>query len=252
MILEEETFKRYGYYPNNLSYGSGKRILAKCDICDEIRELPFRDYRKNCLGCALKTKEHGENISKSLKGRKFTKEWIENLKKARHKVIMSDETKEKIRKGKMGNKNPFYGKHHSEETKQKMRDSHPDTSGINNPMYGKFNELSSNWRGGLSFEPYCIKFNDDLKERVREFFDRKCYICGKNEFENDRKMCVHHVNYDKMICCNDIEPLFVPLCMSCHGKTNSKRNEWEKFFEVSLSYLTNNKCYYSKEEMKKL
>lgn len=36
-----------------------------------------------------------------------------------------------------GENNPFYGKHHTEETKQKMREHHADVSGENNPMYGK-------------------------------------------------------------------------------------------------------------------
>lgn len=31
---------------------------------------------------------------------------------------------------------PMYGKHHSEETKRKMRENHADVSGKNNPMYG--------------------------------------------------------------------------------------------------------------------
>ena len=36
-----------------------------------------------------------------------------------------------------GENNPWYGKHPSEETRQKMRDSRPDVSSENNPMYGK-------------------------------------------------------------------------------------------------------------------
>jgi hypothetical protein len=33
MILEEETYKKFGYYPRDLSRRSGKRILAACDKC---------------------------------------------------------------------------------------------------------------------------------------------------------------------------------------------------------------------------
>lgn len=35
-----------------------------------------------------------------------------------------------------GSNNPFYGKHHTEETKQKIRDNLPDQSGEKNPNYG--------------------------------------------------------------------------------------------------------------------
>lgn len=33
--------------------------------------------------------------------------------------------------------NSFYGKHHTEDTKKKMKDNHSDVSGNNNPFYGK-------------------------------------------------------------------------------------------------------------------
>lgn len=37
----------------------------------------------------------------------------------------------------VGEKNPFYGKRHTEASKQLMRDHRPDMSGENNPLYGK-------------------------------------------------------------------------------------------------------------------
>ena len=127
----------------------------------------------------------------------------------------------------------------SEEQKQLISENCPDRTGENNP----------NWEGGLSFGKYCYKFNDELKERIREYFGRCCYICGKNEKNNGQKLSIHHVNFDKMVCCNNTKPLFVPLCISCHAKTNYNRDEWEEFFTVSLDYLTQGKCFYTQEEM---
>lgn len=49
---------------------------------------------------------------------------------------ISHEEKEK-RRQRMLEHNPFKGKHHSEEAKQKMRESHYDCSGENNSFYGK-------------------------------------------------------------------------------------------------------------------
>lgn len=169
-----------------------------------------------------------------------------------------------------GEKNHMHGKHHTEETKEKMSNSHPDNSGEECYWYGKHHtedtkqlmsdssalkgkvgELSPKWKGGISFFPYCEKFDYDLKERVRNFFGRCCYVCGKTEAENGQKLSVHHVNYDKMVCCNDVKPLFVPLYQSCHSKTQKDREGWEEFFTISLEYLTDGKCFLPREELKK-
>lgn len=86
------------------------------------------------------------------------------------------------------------------------------------------------WKGGISYGDYCSKFNDEFKERVRTFWNRKCGICGKEEKYNLKsggRLDVHHVNYDKKVCCNNTPPLFIPLCKSCHTRTMHKRDSWE-------------------------
>ena len=112
----------------------------------------------------------------------------------------------------------------------------------------RYGENSPVWKGGISFEPYCILFNKEFKERVRAFFDNKCAVCGKTKEENGRSLCIHHVNYDKKTCCNDSERLFVPLCGSCHSKTNHNREEWEEYFKDLIKNKYGGKCYYTKEE----
>ena len=123
--------------------------------------------------------------------------------------------------------------------------------GEKNHMYGMSGEKSPVWQGGISFGLYCEKFDDDLKERVRDFFNGCCYVCGVGQSELGRKLDVHHVNYDKMVCCNDVKPLFVPLCRSCHAKTLKDREYWEEFFTISLEYLTDGVCFLPKKETKK-
>lgn len=88
-------------------------------------------------------------------------------------------------------------------------------------------ESHYNWKGGISFEPYCPKFNDEFRERVRIFWQRKCGICGLTEEDNTHRLHVHHVNYKKMACCDNIPPLFIALCNSCHTRTNHNREYWE-------------------------
>lgn len=186
-------------------------------------------------------------ISKSLKG-KYTGEKSSGYGRTGDKNPMfgknhSDETKRKIsesRKGKyIGEKSPFFGKHPSNEVRAKMSASKIGLyCGKNNP----------NWRGGSSFEPYCPKFNREFKIRVRTFFGNKCILCGKTKEENKKNMGVHHVNYEKMVCCNDIEPIFVCLCRSCHMKTNFNREYWEEFLTNKINMEYNGKSFYTKEE----
>ena len=100
-----------------------------------------------------------------------------------------------------------------------------------------------NWNGGTSFEPYCILFNEEFKERVREFWGRQCGICGIHEINNGWKLGVHHVNYDKQTCCNTTIPLFIPTCKSCHPKTNFNRNHWENNLTNYIMIWYNGECY---------
>lgn len=120
-------------------------------------------------------------------------------------------------------------------------------------------ENHPNWQGGKSFEPYCNKFDDPFKMRVRTYFNHKCVECGKTNYENGRNLDVHHVIYDKGICCNgdDVKDrLFVPLCVSCHSKTKTKDQKILDYYQERYTNLINTaysgKCYYTKEEYYKL
>lgn len=96
----------------------------------------------------------------------------------------------------------------------------------------KAGENSANWKGGIAFEPYCYKFNDALKEQIRNKFDRKCTMCGISESEymsnmenagkRPCKLHVHHVGSDKMQGCDGIKFNLVPLCAPCHTRMHWK------------------------------
>jgi len=127
-----------------------------------------------------------------------------------------------------GEKHPNYGKQFSDKTRKKMSEAR---KGKKNPR----------WKGGKSFEPYCPKFTLEFKERVREFWGRKCGISGITEEENGKKLAIHHVNYEKMSCCNDTPPLFIALSNSSHSKTNSNRKYWEHILtEYIMIYFDGN------------
>lgn len=139
----------------------------------------------------------------------------------------------------------------SKETREKMslwqkgKPKSPETCAKLSEYRG---ERASNWKGGVSFEPYCVKFDEPFKERCRNFFGRVCVECGKTEDENGKNLSVHHVNFDKMTCCNDKIPLYVALCQSCHAKTNYNREYWEKHFSDLISEIYYGCCYLPKEE----
>lgn len=88
VILEEETHEKFGYYPSDLSRGSHKRILAKCDDCGKIREMNKGDYSALCRSCGRKSE-----------------------------------------------KNPMYGKSHSEESRLKISQNRIYQKGENHPSY---------------------------------------------------------------------------------------------------------------------
>jgi len=96
---------------------------------------------------------------------------------------------------------------------------------------GGIGDKNPNWKGGISSEPYCFKFSYKVKEEVRVRYNRKCIICGKSEIENGEKLCVHHVDYNKKQGCDDYEWKLVPLCRSCHTKTNGNRDYWEQYLK---------------------
>ncbi len=211
------------------------------------------------------------------KGSKHPDEARAKMSKAHRGQKLSEETREKLskaRRGKhCGESNSQYGKHHSEETREKMskalmghKVSKETRIKISKARRGlklseKTREKMSNarrgiycaencpsWKGGISFEPYCSKFNEDLKNRVRAFFNNICVLCGKTKEENKQNLCVHHVNYDKMICCNDVKPMFVSLCRGCHTRTNNDREYWEEFLTNEINKKYGGKSFYTIEE----
>jgi hypothetical protein len=99
-----------------------------------------------------------------------------------------------------------------EKRREKMK-LHGSVKGNRNP----------NWRGGKSFEPYCEKFNDELKTRIRNKFDNKC-VLDDTEI-NIGNLHVHHADYNKGQGCGK-EWSLVTLCRKHHTKTNFNRWYW--------------------------
>ena len=139
-----------------------------------------------------------------------------------------------------GEKNPHFGKHHSEEHKQKISNSmkgkmpknlseiNKNKKGKGNPMYGRKGKSSPVWKGGTSFEPYDLGFNQEFKDNIKLRDNSQCQLCGKIQ----KILCVHHINYDKQLT---IKENCISLCHACHLKTNWHRKSWINFFQSLLT-----------------
>ena len=178
-----------------------------------------------------RTEETKQKIRDSLNGIPRPSDVVNKIKKSNTGLKRSEVAKDNIRKGMIGKPHPHKGHAVPKTTRQKLHDAN---SKQNHPQ----------WKGGISFEPYCEKFDEPFKERVRAYWDYKCAECGE---QSNYKLHVHHVNFDKQTCCNDSQPLFVPLCRSCHGKTNHDREYWESHFTTLIIEKHNGICYLPKE-----
>ena len=84
-----------------------------------------------------------------------------------------------------------------------------------------------NWQGGKSFEPYPLGWNNTFKEQIRYRDKYKCQLCGCHEVECNRKLDVHHIDYDK----ENLNPNnLISLCKFCHMKTNWNREYYYAYF----------------------
>jgi uncharacterized Zn-finger protein len=205
----EHCGKKFKTKPNYIKRGGGKYCSQKCHHDSGYTE-------KKCQYCG-----------------KIFKIFKSEAKKGRGKYC-SVECRDKARQKRIIKTCEYCGK--SFETLEWYDKKGQGRYCSKNCFYkGEIGPKRSNWNNGSSYEPYCILFNGEFKERVREFWDRKCAICGKSEKENSKRLSVHHVNFEKMSCCDvDIIPLFAATCSSCHSKTNFNREYWE---EMLTNYI---------------
>ena len=84
----------------------------------------------------LRTYEYGYNLSVDGRGM----------------YILTDDTREKMRKNTIGKNNPFYGRKHSEETKRMLSEKASKRVGYKNPFYGKTHSQKSIDKMNKSFQ----------------------------------------------------------------------------------------------------
>jgi hypothetical protein len=193
MILEEETYKKFGYYPRDSSHGSHKRVLAACDDCGKIREINKGDYRNFCNKCKNKG-EKCHNYGKHL----------------------SEETRRKLSDAQRGEKHHNYGKHLSEETRRKMRDAkkrNPPSEGVLRDRSERMKgEKNPNWKGGLVQRKCqeCDKTFFAKRYLLKKGYGLYCSkSCSERAKMRNRKFPTHHTKPERIfesICENNNLP----------------------------------------------
>lgn len=143
---------------NSIINDTEKKFLKK--ECKDIKKV----WKKNCPKCGNEQQYSTlQDYNKSLKRNRL-------CKKCSHLGnVLSNETKRKLSTLKLGNKNPFFGKHHTKESKKLMGGSVKNYKGINGPFYGKHHteetkkKLSKINRGKLVDK----ETNEKVSESVR-------------------------------------------------------------------------------------
>jgi hypothetical protein len=109
---------------------------------------------------------------------------------------------------------------------------HWGSPGSKNPMFGKKDELSSNWKGGICPERQKLYSSLEWKNARRTVMLRDeclCKRCGKDI--KDREMHIHHIipfsNKKHQLNPDNL----VTLCRNCHVFVHSKENTRHEYIQ---------------------
>lgn len=169
MIDEYWTWIFYGYHSDELSHGSGKKIVVVCDNCYKYRTISMCDYRDLCFQCARKSDTTRKRQSDSWKPENHPT--IGNFGKENHMF------------GKRGAETSFYGRHHTDEAKQILSEKASLRCGENN----------GNWKGGITkWRDYIHRTPayNNWRAAVYERDDYTCQMCGDDSGGN---LQAHHI-----------------------------------------------------------
>ena len=86
-----------------------------------------------------------------------------------------------------------------------------------------------NWKGGISKEPYCQDWTEELKTYIKDRDGNRCLNPYCNSKEPD-DLNVHHIDYNKKNC----SPFnLITICRSCNARANVDRI-WHKSWYTAI------------------
>jgi len=201
-----------------------------------------------------KTEEHKRKISEAKKGKKLSKEHKENIsngllgeKNPFYGKRHSDKTKNKISKantgrtfseeinkskGRKGKENSFYGKTHTLESRAKISENHRNCEGENNPMFGQGEKIKGEKNGSWKGGITENPYGPEFNEELKtKVRKRDKFTCA---ICGKNGYVVHHIDYEKT---NNLEENLITLCTSDHAKTNFNRESWIEYFKPIVNKL---------------
>lgn len=188
-----------------------------------------------CDGLTKETDERLKKFSERYTGRDLGEEWRNNIKEthwsksSQRNEIIKETAKKRIEGYASGRLiSPLRGKKIPLEIIEKVL----KTKIKNGTM--PILEKNPMWKGGLSFEPYGLEFNKNIKNLIRKRDNQVCMNCGVHREKINRALDCHHINYDKNC---SVSQNLISLCNKCHTMTNTNREYWQKLFQDKLSKL---------------
>ncbi len=177
----------------------------------------------------VRSKEIIEKIRNSVKGFKHTEESKKKMREIakNNPTFLSEESKQKIRISKLGDKNPA-----------KRYDVRKKIS-----MYRLGILKEEDWKGFERSRLYDNKFLDNFfRNQIKKRDDNECQICGIKL----KRSIIHHIDADKR---NTNHLNCILVCSSCHNKIHSKEfNFWkQKLKELQEIRLYGGKSIYDFE-----
>jgi|WetSurMetagenome_2_1015567.scaffolds.fasta_scaffold104162_2 hypothetical protein len=175
-------------------------------------------------------------ISNTLKGIKRSELTKNKIRSARIGMKHSDKSKLKMSESHKGFNNPNTGRPRSKHVKDKISKSHVGKL-HSEETKRKLSEINSGdkslkWKGGISFSPYCKRFNERRKRAVRDFFNNLCICTGEPQYH--RALSVHHIDHDKDQGCNGKPFNLVPMCDRHHAKEAYNEEEYKQYINKTL------------------
>ena len=202
-------------------YESGKTSTEIANIFNTTSDTIIRKLRKN----NIRIKNHNEYLL--WKGRKpCTEEHKKNISKANMGHPVSKETRDKLSKAKMGDKNPMYNRIVSEETRRKLSEVHKG-------------EKSYLWKGGINPFRKSLRNCFEYRQWRSDIFTRDNFICQECGQIGNRLHAHHIKTFSSIIQKYEITTLRealeceelwninngITLCKECHWKLRGEKND---------------------------
>lgn len=161
----------------------------------------------------------------------------------------SEDTLKMMHLAKVGNPGFWLGKKHSKETIAKLREvakNHPNRRGPKGKPWSLMRKIAQEKRNGLPYKK--SEFRKEIRiakkslikngkeysfnwhEIRKQIYKRDGWICQECgvHCHNKQQIQCHHINYNTT---NNVFSNLITLCVSCHMKTNFKREDWIKHYK---------------------